>query len=183
MSDNIPRLTLNNDVTLPAFGFGVFQATPEETAGAVKTALRTGYRHIDTAAAYFNEREVGECRRRSGSDRDEVFLETMIWLPDYGREATRPGRPTQHSGGPGDPPDRRAAREVARAGDAALAPRPGPAGDPHVRACGPRTSTCSTSPLSAEELAEIDGLDTGVRGGPDPESITLAEHSMEIPEG
>src|SRR5690625_7043731 len=70
MSDNIPRLTLNNDVTLPAFGFGVFQATPEETAGAVKTALRTGYRHIDTAAAYFNEREVGECRRRSGSDRD-----------------------------------------------------------------------------------------------------------------
>lgn len=137
MSDNIPRLTLNNGVTLPAFGFGVFQATPEETAGAVETALRTGYRHIDTAAGYFNEREVGECRRRSGSDRDEVFLETKIWLPDYGREATRPGRPTQHSGGPGDPPDRRAARELARADDAALAPRPGPAGDPHVRACGP----------------------------------------------
>src|SRR5690625_6078271 len=75
MSDNIPRLTLNNDVTLPTFGFGVFQATPEETAGAVKTALRTGYRHIDTAAGYFNEREVGECRRRSGSDRDEVRSE------------------------------------------------------------------------------------------------------------
>ena len=137
MSDNIPRLTLNNGVTLPAFGFGDFQATPEETAGAVETALRTGYRHIDTAAAYFNEREVGEGLRRSGIDRDEVFLETKIWLPDYGREATRPGRPTQHSGGPGDPPDRRAAREVARAGDAALAPRPGPAGDPHVHACGP----------------------------------------------
>ena len=51
-----------------------------------------------------------------------------------------------------------------------------------MRAGSPRTSTCSTSPLSAEELAEIDGLDTGVRGGPDPESITLAEHSMEIPE-
>src|SRR5690625_7790708 len=99
MSDNIPRLPLNTGVTLPAFGFGVFQATPEETAGAVETALRTGYRHIDTAAAYFNEREVGEGLRRSGIDRDEVFLETKIWLPDYGREATRPGRPTQHSAG------------------------------------------------------------------------------------
>src|SRR5690625_3390782 len=123
MSDNIPRLTLNNDVTLPTFGFGVFQATPEETAGAVRTALRTGYRHIDTAAGYFNEREVGECRRRSGSDRDEVFLETKIWLPDYGREATRPGRTTQHSGGPGDPQDQRADRELARAEAATHAQR------------------------------------------------------------
>ena len=63
-------LTLNNGVTMPALGLGVFQTPPEETTAAVEAALATGYRLIDTAAAYGNEREVGEGIRRSGLDRD-----------------------------------------------------------------------------------------------------------------
>jgi 2,5-diketo-D-gluconate reductase A len=84
----VPTLTLNNGVTMPALGLGVFQSAPEETAAAVETALRAGYRHIDTAAAYGNEREVGEGLRRSGVDRDEVFLETKVWVSDYGYAET-----------------------------------------------------------------------------------------------
>ncbi len=81
-------LTLNNGVTLPTLGLGVFQSAPEETAQAVAEALRIGYRHIDTAAAYRNEREVGEGLRRSGVDRDEVFLETKVWVSDFGYDQT-----------------------------------------------------------------------------------------------
>ena len=55
-------LTLNNGVQLPALGLGVFQTPPDETRDAVRAALDLGYRHIDTAAAYANEREVGEAR-------------------------------------------------------------------------------------------------------------------------
>ncbi|MCA1188491.1 aldo/keto reductase [Saccharopolyspora sp. 6T] len=85
----VPSLALNNGVTMPQLGFGVFQADPSETARAVETALATGYRHIDTAAAYFNEREVGEGIRRSGLDRDQVFVETKVWATDYGHHRTR----------------------------------------------------------------------------------------------
>ena len=84
----IPTFTLNNDVVLPAVGFGVFQSPPEQTTAAVEEALRVGYRHIDTAAAYGNEREVGEAIRRSGLPRDDVFLETKVWINDYGYDAT-----------------------------------------------------------------------------------------------
>ena len=77
-------VTLNNGLEIPAIGFGVFQSAPEETVDAVRTALETGYRHIDTAAAYGNEREVGEGIRRSGLDRADVFLETKVWVSDYG---------------------------------------------------------------------------------------------------
>ncbi|MFP2928888.1 aldo/keto reductase [Pyxidicoccus sp. 3LG] len=83
-----PSLTLNNGVQLPALGLGVFQSPPAETAGAVEAAIRTGYRLIDTAAAYFNEREVGEGIRRSGIARDELFIETKVWISDYGYDAT-----------------------------------------------------------------------------------------------
>ena len=83
-----PSFTLNNGVQLPAVGFGVFQTPPDETIAAVETALATGYRHIDTAAAYLNEREVGEGIRRSGLDRSDVFVETKIWITDYGYDAT-----------------------------------------------------------------------------------------------
>ncbi len=86
-----PALTLNNDVTIPALGLGVFQSPPEETTSAVETALREGYRLIDTAAAYGNEREVGEAVRASGLDRSEVFLETKIWISDYGYDETLHG--------------------------------------------------------------------------------------------
>jgi diketogulonate reductase-like aldo/keto reductase len=83
-----PTLKLNNGVEMPALGFGVFQTPPEETTAAVAEALRVGYRLIDTAAAYGNEREVGEGIRRSGVDREEVFIETKVWINDYGYEAT-----------------------------------------------------------------------------------------------
>lgn len=84
----IPRFTLNNGVQIPAIGLGVFQTPPAGTTAAVRAALETGYRHIDTAAAYGNEREVGEGIRRSGVARDEVFIETKVWINDYGRDAT-----------------------------------------------------------------------------------------------
>ncbi len=87
----VPELTLNNGVTMPALGLGVFQSPPEETSAAVESALRAGYRHIDTAAAYFNEREVGEAVRASGLDRSELFLETKIWISDYGYDETLHG--------------------------------------------------------------------------------------------
>lgn len=85
---NHPVLTLNNGVTLPAIGFGVFQTPPDATAAAVVEALRVGYRHIDTAAAYGNERRVGEGIRRSGLRRAEVYVETKVWISDYGYDAT-----------------------------------------------------------------------------------------------
>jgi len=81
-------LTLNNGVVMPAIGLGVFQTPPDETTTAVETALELGYRHIDTAAAYGNEREVGEGLRRSGIARDEVFIETKVWISDYGYDET-----------------------------------------------------------------------------------------------
>src|ERR1700754_4789204 len=86
-----PALNLNNGVTMPVLGLGVFQSPPEETAAAVAAALRDGYRHIDTAAAYGNEREVGDALRASGLERSEVFLETKIWISDYGYDETLHG--------------------------------------------------------------------------------------------
>jgi diketogulonate reductase-like aldo/keto reductase len=73
---------------MPALGLGVFQSPPDETTAAVQEALRLGYRHIDTAAAYGNEREVGEAIRRSGIPRGEIFIETKIWISDYGYDET-----------------------------------------------------------------------------------------------
>jgi diketogulonate reductase-like aldo/keto reductase len=83
-----PTTILNNGVTMPVLGFGVFQTPPDETLAAVTAALETGYRHIDTAAAYGNEREVGEAIRRSELARDELFVETKVWISDYGYDAT-----------------------------------------------------------------------------------------------
>lgn len=82
------ELTLNNGVTMPALGLGVFQSAPEETTAAVQAALAAGYRHIDTAAAYGNEREVGDGIRASGLDRSDVFIETKVWVSDYGYDQT-----------------------------------------------------------------------------------------------
>ncbi|OII26491.1 aldo/keto reductase [Frigoribacterium sp. MCBA15_019] len=81
-------LTLNNDVRIPTLGLGVFQSPPDETTAAVEAALGAGYRHIDTAAGYGNEREVGEGIRRSGLDRSDVFIETKVWVSDYGHDET-----------------------------------------------------------------------------------------------
>ncbi|WP_262107412.1 aldo/keto reductase [Arthrobacter sp. Marseille-P9274] len=297
MTDTTPRLDLNNGVAMPALGFGVFQSAPEETARAVETALRTGYRHVDTAAAYFNEREVGEGLRRSGLDRDEVFLETKVWLNDYGYDATRhafeksagklgvetidllilhqpmPSRfdltvqaykgleslladgRVQAIGVSNFMPEhldrllaetevvpavnqvevhpyfRQAAVQEANQKHGVLTQAWSPIGgitfypgwnedgrstleDPTIRGIAERHGRTpaqvmlrwhldqgrqaipkSTNPariaenldvfgfeLTADELAAIDALDTGVRGGPDPESITIAQHGAEIPE-
>jgi len=80
--------TLNNGVVIPALGLGVFQTPPDETTAAVTAALQAGYRHIDTAAAYANERGVGDAIASSGLDRSEVFIETKIWISDYGYDET-----------------------------------------------------------------------------------------------
>ena len=88
---DVSTLTLNNGVELPALGLGVFQTPADETRAAVEAALTAGYRHIDTAAAYGNERQVGEAVRNSGLDRSEVFLETKIWISDYGYDKTLHG--------------------------------------------------------------------------------------------
>lgn len=82
------ELTLNNGLTMPALGLGVFQSAAEQTTAAVRAALAAGYRHIDTAAAYGNEREVGEGIRASALDRSDVFIETKVWVSDYGYDQT-----------------------------------------------------------------------------------------------
>lgn len=91
MTANVMKVTLNNGVEMPALGLGVFQTPPDETRTAVETALRSGYRHVDTAAAYGNEREVGEAVHRSGIPCHEIFLETKIWISDYGYDQTLHG--------------------------------------------------------------------------------------------
>jgi diketogulonate reductase-like aldo/keto reductase len=88
MTSRNPLLTLNNGVQTPALGLGVFQSSPEQTVTAVESAIAQGYRLIDTAASYFNERQVGEGMRRSGIPREDVFLETKVWISDYGYDAT-----------------------------------------------------------------------------------------------
>src|SRR5271157_1723110 len=87
-SSTMDTVTLNNGLEMPALGLGVFQTPPDETRGAVRAALDAGYRHIDTAAAYGNERQVGEALQNSGLDRSQVFLETKIWISDYGYNET-----------------------------------------------------------------------------------------------
>jgi diketogulonate reductase-like aldo/keto reductase len=84
-------ITLNNGVQMPALGLGVFLAPAEQTAGAVSTAIQCGYRLVDTAAAYMNERAVGEGIRASGAARGELFITTKLWPGQYGYEAAMRG--------------------------------------------------------------------------------------------
>jgi 2,5-diketo-D-gluconate reductase A len=74
----VPTIALNNGVEIPQLGFGVFQIKPEETVKATTTALEIGYRHIDTAQMYGNEREVGQAVRESGIDRGEIFVTSKL---------------------------------------------------------------------------------------------------------
>jgi 2,5-diketo-D-gluconate reductase A len=80
----VPTTTLNNGVQIPVLGFGVFQIPPAETAAAVSSALDSGYRLVDTAAGYGNERGVGEAVRRSGIPRDDIFVTTKLANSDHG---------------------------------------------------------------------------------------------------
>ena len=87
----IPDITLNNGQQIPQFGFGVFQIEPKDTVEAVMTALQAGYRHIDTAEGYGNEKQVGEAVAKSGLDRGDVFITSKLsndaHLPDDARVA------------------------------------------------------------------------------------------------
>lgn len=86
----IPLVTLNNGVEMPILGFGVFQISDaEECERSVYEAIRTGYRLIDTAAAYGNEEAVGRAIQRSGVPRKELFITTKLWIRDAGYESAR----------------------------------------------------------------------------------------------
>ena len=85
-----PRWSLNQGIEIPAIGLGVFQTPPGPTTRqAVRWALELGYRHIDTAAMYGNEMDVGRAIRESGVDREEVFVTTKLWYTDHGFESAR----------------------------------------------------------------------------------------------
>ena len=88
-------ITLNDGNKIPSVGFGVFLIPADgPTYDAVLTALKAGYRHIDTAAAYFNEADVGRAVRDSGIPREEIFITSKLWLQDYGYEAAKKGLET-----------------------------------------------------------------------------------------
>lgn len=82
----IPDLTLNNGVTIPQLGFGTFQVAEDDTQRIVESAIETGYRHIDTAAGYYNEAGVGAAVRASGLAREDVFVTTKLRNGDQGYE-------------------------------------------------------------------------------------------------
>ncbi|MET8578962.1 aldo/keto reductase [Streptomyces sp. NPDC005012] len=88
MTPSVPAVTLNNGVTIPQLGFGVFQVPDEETTAAVTAALEAGYRSIDTAAIYGNEAGVGKALAASGIAREELFVTTKLWNTDQGYDAT-----------------------------------------------------------------------------------------------
>jgi 2,5-diketo-D-gluconate reductase A len=82
-----PKVTLHDGVEIPQLGFGVFQVPPDETEGVVEQALEVGYRHIDTAAAYRNEKGVGAAVKASGLPREDVFVTTKLWNSSQGYES------------------------------------------------------------------------------------------------
>jgi 2,5-diketo-D-gluconate reductase A len=89
MTKEIPQLTLNNGVEMPALGFGVYQIPAEQTEQAVTDALAAGYRSLDTAAAYQNEEAVGRAIASSGIPRSELFVTTKLWIQKPGEDNAR----------------------------------------------------------------------------------------------
>jgi 2,5-diketo-D-gluconate reductase A len=83
----IPNITLHDGVEMPQLGFGVFQVPPGETQRAVELALEAGYRHIDTAAAYRNEKGVGAALAASGLPREDYFVTTKLWNSQQGHDS------------------------------------------------------------------------------------------------
>ena len=82
-------IKLKNGVEVPMLGYGVYQVTPDECERCVADALSLGYRHIDTAQAYFNEEQVGNAIRKSGIPRNEIFITSKVWIEHFGYEACR----------------------------------------------------------------------------------------------
>jgi 2,5-diketo-D-gluconate reductase A len=85
---DVPNVRLSDGVEIPQLGYGVFQIPPDETQRAVEAALEAGYRHIDTAAAYRNERGVAAGIAASGIPRGEIFITTKLWNTEQGFEST-----------------------------------------------------------------------------------------------
>jgi 2,5-diketo-D-gluconate reductase A len=85
---DVPNVRLNDGIEIPQVGFGVFQVPPDETQRAVEDALAAGYRHIDTAAAYRNERGVAAGIAASGVPRAEIFITTKLWNTEQGFDST-----------------------------------------------------------------------------------------------
>ena len=83
----VPTIALNDGLTIPQLGFGVFRVDPEQTERIVSDALEVGYRHIDTAAIYGNEIGVGKAIAASGIPRDELFITTKLWNSDQGTQS------------------------------------------------------------------------------------------------
>lgn len=82
-------VTLNNGVKMPILGYGVYQITREDCEKCVLDALSIGYRSIDTAQSYFNEKQVGSAIKKSGIPRNDIFLTTKVWIEHYGYEKTK----------------------------------------------------------------------------------------------
>jgi 2,5-diketo-D-gluconate reductase A len=85
---SVPAVALHDGVEIPQLGFGVFQVPPDDTQQVVEEALEVGYRHIDTAGAYRNERGVGAAIAASGIAREEIFVTTKLWNSQQGYEST-----------------------------------------------------------------------------------------------
>src|SRR5436190_1953101 len=206
MSTTTPNFTLNNGVIMPTFGLGVFQSPPADTVRAIEAAIGSGYRMIDTAAAYFNEREVGEGIRQSGVRRGELFVQTKLWISDYGYEpALRAFDASLRRLGLDYvdsyllhwpmPSDFEATVAAYRAAETLLADGRTPA---HIVLRWHIEHGLSVIPksvraerisenidifdftLTADEIAAVDALDTGVRGGPDPPVVDTKLFSISI---
>ena len=89
-SKSVPLITLNNGQKIPQLGFGVYCIPPQETEKCVLEALKIGYRHIDTAHMYGNEKEVGSAIKKSGIKREEIFITSKLWITEYGEGVTLP---------------------------------------------------------------------------------------------
>ena len=88
MASEIPFIALNDGRSIPQIGLGVYKVADRVAADVVATAIRAGYRHVDTATLYANERAVGEGIRRAEIDRDELFVTTKVWNSDHGFDST-----------------------------------------------------------------------------------------------
>ncbi|ALC05727.1 hypothetical protein CDES_06550 [Corynebacterium deserti GIMN1.010] len=200
--------SLNNHVDIPGIGFGVFQASPKDTKAAVATALEVGYRHIDTAASYGNEREVGEAIAESApsasvtscpstlidswlkppsclQDKNtELGILTQAWPPIGGITFYRVGElPSTLD------------NEVVKNTALEFGKTPAQVMLRWHLQRGRYTIPKSTTPARIKEnveifdfllndahLQQLDALDTGVRGGPNPANITMATFGFSIPE-
>ncbi|MGI5429622.1 aldo/keto reductase [Streptomyces sp. CA-179760] len=89
MTGQVSHVSLNNGVRMPILGFGVFQIPDAQTQRAVEAALEAGYRLLDTAAAYENERAVGRAIAASGIPREDLFITTKLWVQDYGQDSAK----------------------------------------------------------------------------------------------